>query len=77
MPAPFTSSQFPVRSERELHPLYRAYQQIYQTAMAFYRANVRTKDASFLDPSTFFKYRSRHRNSRSFGRRARTVAATP
>jgi hypothetical protein len=45
---------------RVLQPLYRAFDQFYKVAMAFYRANKRTKDGSLLDPSTFFKYRGRH-----------------
>lgn len=51
---------------KTLHPLYRAFEQIYHTAMAFYRANKRTKDASLLDPSTFFKYRGRHLQFQKF-----------
>jgi hypothetical protein len=45
---------------RVLQPLYRILDQFYKVAMAFYRANNRTKDGSLLDPSSFFKYRGRH-----------------
>jgi hypothetical protein len=71
-------------SEREtafwhvLQPLYKAFRQLYQAALAFYRANKKTKDGLLLDTSTFFKYKGRHLQFQKFwtsakgGRRAAT-----
>ena len=49
-----------------LQPLYKGFGQLYQAALAFYRANKKTKDGLLLDPSTFFKYRGRHRQFQKF-----------
>lgn len=49
-----------------LQPLYKGLGQLYQAALAFYRANKKTKDGLLLDPSTFFKYKGRHLQFQKF-----------